>query len=653
MDNENFPLIEPVFASHVQNDYHALYVQAIKECIRKVLPRDFFCGVQRESVMDVRNRLLTHLPIIKSIPCSQKPENLSFFMLSRCRPNVFKFFFDMFSGWLLPGKRLNVTMLYSADFRFPEFGNDVYTICEILTTVKNPIDLSEINVNLPIIEMEARLGIESEYFAQRILEIKGLTADEKIATIQEYVARLIRRLPKQFERDIFTEVQHVMVICPDDFKGKRDPKLLSRIICTHYSFRRELLELIREAPERRHLRLRIFRSKVRDGEEVKDVLSVLVGINFLQDKEVFDEQHLLKAIQDHFFAVSSVKNSFFANQRGHEHITTVYLEVEKNNGESFSLDDIKLLRKELVVDLRDRIGYLMHPVFMPRNEEEIMRNVLTLSSQIKYIRDFPQVFISFDEQTHAHLFFTVILVRILAPGCNSIQMLFHEYASPMEYIHDRSKMVGMTRKKYVKEATVFRVKIVKQDFIRQDHSIDLYKAREAVVDELTRIIGPFRDFNGGMISKQNELLCALRELLASEGVRYNDLLLEKFFYSLSPVIMRTVLEPEALKILFKMLLKAFSRDSFDSDESTLEFYKTPNYIFVMIINRDSQLTDRLDKEVNRLIKQPTSVASSSVQAQDVSCVGYIYRCDEETSREQFCSLISKVLEKPVLSGGSV
>ena len=73
----------------------------------------------------------------------------------------------------------------------------------------------------------------------------------------------------------------------------------------------------------------------------------------------------------------------------------------------------------------------------------------------------------------------------------------------------------------------------------------------------------------------------------------------------------------------------------------------------MIINRDSQLTDRLDKEVNRLIKQPTSVASSSVQAQDVSCVGYIYRCDEETSREQFCSLISKVLEKPVLSGGSV
>ena len=55
----------------------------------------------------------------------------------------------------------------------------------------------------------------------------------------------------------------------------------------------------------------------------------------------------------------------------------------------------------------------MPPVFMPRNEEEIMRNIVSLSDQIKYLRDIPQVFITFDEQTTANLFFTIIMVRLL------------------------------------------------------------------------------------------------------------------------------------------------------------------------------------------------------------------------------------------------
>ena len=59
---------------------------------------------------------------------------------------------------------------------------------------------------------------------------------------------------------------------------------------------------------------------------------------------------------------------------------------------------------------------------------------------------------------------------------------------------------------------------------------------QVVVSELSRILGEFRDFNGGMISKQNELLTDVRAHLENKGIRYNEIHLENFFYSLAPVI---------------------------------------------------------------------------------------------------------------------
>ena len=52
----------------------------------------------------------------------------------------------------------------------------------------------------------------------RILEIKGLSADEKTALVQEHVAHLAKRLPHEFDEDVMTELQHVLMICRDDFK---------------------------------------------------------------------------------------------------------------------------------------------------------------------------------------------------------------------------------------------------------------------------------------------------------------------------------------------------------------------------------------------------------------------------------------------------
>ena len=117
------------------------------------------------------------------------------------------------------------------------------------------------------------------------------------------------------------------------------------------------------------------------------------------------------------------------------------------------------MRRELANNIQNRIEYRLHNVFMPRNEEEVMRNILTLANQIKFVRDFPQVLINFDEQAYAHLYFTVILARLSNQTGPSVVDLFKQAETSVEYLHDRTKIVGHVRKKYPKRGNRISSKI--------------------------------------------------------------------------------------------------------------------------------------------------------------------------------------------------
>lgn len=631
IDSETLPEICTLYDLPQENLNSPLYRQAILHMLEKILPAPW---------NEIKNQFQDMLPILSSAPCQEAPGHFSFYVLTRNRTNTFKFFFDMIGNWLVPGKRLNLVLTYAADFRIPEMGSGSYTICEVMIHVESQEELEQINSNLPIIETEIRLGMKSIYYARRIMEIKGLTADAKTAMIQEYVAYLVTRLPKYFDYDVLTEMQHVLVLCRDDFKAARDSHHLSRLISIQYLFRRELREAVKRSGEKRHLQLKLFKANV----GTKRVLGMVVGVNFLRDKEVFEKRHMLHAIQNLIPNVEAVENSFFNNRRGTENISTLYLELEKTDGSEFTSQEIRLLRRELPNDLKDRIEHLMPPVFMPRNEEEIMRNILSLSSQIKYMRDIPQVFISFDEQTHTNLFFTVIVVRLVKPGTCSMQEMFKSSGTFLEYIHDRCKPVGYLRKKYTKEATVFRVKLSKEEFWRRDHSIDLYKARQTVCLELLRMIGEFRDYNGGMISKQNEVLAEVKRQLGGE-VRYNELLLDNFFYSLTPVIMRTLLEPEVLCTVFMMLLELIEEGGLEGDSYRLMTKFDHHFVYLLIKSDDRTIKDEITRTINKFHLHSSELANAYVHVYDMHYLGYIYRCDHPYKQHQFSQMIQSTLNK--------
>ncbi len=641
-----FPRISTELDIETDNRNHHHYSQIVSNTLRQILPAEFIQSYRDHPLEkeELQEHFQSLLPFTDWKPEESAPSNMSFYLISRYRPNAFKFFFEMISRWLIPGKRLNVLSMFASDFCIPEFGGQVYTMCEFVIRIENLEELEEIKRNLPIIESEVRLGVVSSYYARRILEVKGLSNDEKTAMIQEYIAWVTARWPHHFSFDVFTEMQHVLVMCRDEFKFQRSVKHLSRLIGVQYLFRKDLRNKVREQPGKRHLNLKLFQCKLLSQDPEKRVLGVLVAVNFLRDKEVFEETHLIKAIQNYVPEATMVENSSFFNRRGAEPICTLYLEIEKPNGELFTGSEISTLRKELPKELGERVEHLMQPVFMPRNEEEIMRNILTLGNQIKYLRDIPQVFINFDEQTHHHLFFNVIIVRVLKEGDLSVEEEFKHSDSFVEYIQDRTKTIGFLRKKYPKEATVCRLKLPKEQFLRRDHSIDLYKARQAVINEVANVLGEVRDYNGGMISKQNELLASVRELLKGT-VNYNDLLLENFFYSLNPVIMRTVLEPEAFKSLFIMLLESISDGFFNEESYAMKVRAEPHFVYVMIAAENIEVEELISKELAQLNLSQSSLAMARVYVYDIPYLGYIFRSDNPQKQRKFCISIQHAVEK--------
>lgn len=650
LDKYGIPRIETQF-DQVENAKTAkLYSEIIHDTLLKMLPEEFFIekGDDLEVFDDVKKQFHDMLPLLSSsILKPGIPGIISFYLLSKYRANSFKFFFEMMSSWLVPGKRLNVQVFYAVDFTLPDISDDVYTLCEVMIHVDNAAVMDVIQRNLPIIGMEVRLGAKSAYYARRILEVKGFSLDEKTVLIQGHMAHLIQRLPQTFDNDLLTEMQHVIVICRDDFREAREAVYLSRIISVQYLFRKELRELVKTEPEKRHLCLKLFRSKQRIFDTVKPVVGILVGINFIKDKEIFEEKHLLKAVQNYVTNVEAVSGSFFVNRRGTENICTLYLEIMKSEGQVITDEEMQRVRNELPNDLKDRIEHMLHPVFMARNEEEVMRNILSLSNQIKFLRDIPQMFISFDEQDHQNLIFMVIIVRVVTPKSIPLQELLKSCEPKFSFAYDRTKIVGYLRKKYPKEADVFRVKMKKDQFLRGDNTIDLNKARELLVLSLTKSIGEIRDFNGGMITKQNELLCAVRNLVSDQN-RHSDLLLENFFYSLTPIVMRTVLDPIALKHLFLMLLDMLE-ERFNANDYAFRVQRELDTVYVIIKSKSAAVKEILTESLNRLNLGATELATAFVTSSDTPFIGYIYRSDDPYKQEHFCQSIHYALEgiKPV------
>src|SRR3989344_2888468 len=536
------------------------YRDGAQDLIQKLVPLDLLEPSSTGLALQ-RARFADMLPLIRWSDLSKAPCSLSVLLLCKYRLNACNFFYDMICRWLLPQRRVNVELFFASDVRLPHLSDDLLSVAEVVVYLKSASEVEEVKRSLHAIETEIRLGIVSNYHARRILEFKGLSTDGKTAMIQEKIGSLIQSHSKDFDQGIFSQMQQFLVNCPEDFKTIRDYHHISRIISNLHSLRKLLKQNTDSLPTKRHVILKFLKTRLHfSKDKEKPVLGILAGLNFLREHELFEKEHLISAIQQQLPFARLVEGSSFADPTREASLQTVYVEIEKIDGSDFSLDEIQQLRSALPEQLKGYIEQLTHPIFMPRNEEEVLRNIMALSRQLRFVHDLPQVIISFDEPRGSDLCFTVILLRAGLEGAPSIQELFAKSQSELKYIPDRVRKLGAMRRKYVKEATVFRTVVSSERFLRSDGSVDLYKARQYIYNQLLEALGEFRDYNGGMILKQNEQLTALKNSLGKVAAAH-PILVEQFFHALMPMEVRTSLETEPLKQLFLMLLSSTKSES--------------------------------------------------------------------------------------------
>jgi len=613
--------------------YYAHYEEIILGILGKLLGK-FLVSTPLEEV------LLRELPLMQASDVVKMPCHISLYLLCKRRGSAGKFFLDMMTKWLVPGKLISAPLYFASDFQFSQISETYYTLVEIQVPAEREVDCAMILRNFSILMQEIKLGVSSTYHAHRVLEMRGLSGSEKVGLVQEQIARLIERFPHRFDYDIFSMMQECFVVSREEFKRIRECAHLVRVISSLYLLRKTLLLRVEKMPQKRQVAVCFKQGRLHLPLGTKEVLGVVVGLNFVRENEVFAKKHLVKAIQTLLPHVRAIEDSYLQIEEPDSPIHLLYLEIEKVDKEMFSSQEIRLLKQELSDHLKGRVEYLLRPVFMPRNEEEVMRNIIVLSQQLKYVKDLPQVIISFDEQTDKSLAFTVIMARVLDEYAFPLLQMIKKCNPEYEVVVERERVVGMIRNRYAKEAVVLRIGLPSTPFLREDDSLDLYAARREVLAEVQRAFGEVRDFNGGMISKQAEAFLVLRKSLGGVAFQHK-LLLENFFHSLYPIEARSTLNPRILKQMFLMLIETGKKKE---RRYALSSYSEDVYTAVLIDFYELGLKQRALDKVHALGISSRKLIQLHLQTVDGVHLGYIYLEHDEEKRKLFLQAVQSALD---------
>ncbi len=554
-----------------------------------------------------------------------------------------RFVYDMLAKWLIPGKQLNISFHLALDFKFTGNLSHQYIMTQLNIEVDNEADMYLIKKNIPRASKEIEEGISSYDRRIHILENKNLALDDQVNLIQDRITHLMEKKPTYFDRKLYREMQHFLILSTEAFKVVRSVRHLTRVICWHYLFRRSLGYVKNPSNFKRLLKVRLMPTSLHIPYQPQNVLGIVIGLSYLRENESFGLDQIEKAIKFCLPEVEILRDSFLSSQKGAFDVPIFYLEIKKTASQPFYQEELTKLKTLLPIEFKDRIEQLMNPIFMPRNEEEIMRNILNLNKQLHSIDDIPQIIIQFDKQDETHIVFMVILLRVVKVDEESVQEICSKYQFAYEYIPESIKIVGKLKKRYSKEANVFYVRLSKEGFLRKDHSLDLYKARQSVLAELYRVFKDVRDYNGGMIAKESEVFSIFKERLRMQG-HFSEVLLENFFYSLSPVIIRSIISLDLLSTSFQFFLDLLEDERPTTDGYLIRFIYQPHYIFVNIAAVDATFKNVIAEALDRLKIPRLQLIKSFLQIEQTFYFTLVYQSDRLDDRKIFCDLLGKTMK---------
>ncbi len=677
------PLIQTSFPS-ANNEELSVLLSTAEKLILEMIPEiDRYTmegSFSQESLSASFIRLSKEIPLIRYSVIAGQPSGLILKILCQgdFTEGASKHISDVFSRWLIPGKRIANGAGIGLQFSFCRFPQKQFYFRQEFFQFEKPTDLSLALRGIPSLIEETRINILAAYQARYLGSLKSLTPEqrsqltrenasayfnnahasikrtatsrtnlflsqlleeEKLGIVKENMHQLMHARPQDFDTDIFREMSDFTSRLRNPFTSTRDPRHISRLVAFHYLFKKTLLQLIQEAPNERHLSIKLVKAQL---NAANPVIGILIGMNLLRESEQFDRKHLLSAIQSCLPHSTAVADSYIVD-RQEETLRIFYLEVQKPKNSPFTLQEIRGLRELLPERLKRRVQNVIHPIFMPRNEEEVLRTIVILSKQMKYLRDLPHLTIHYEKQSDSEITFLIVSVRILKETDLPFKELLQSCPLSLRILIDEIRSAGSLKRRFPKEAVVFRAMLDKSPFFRKDFSLDLKRARQKVAAELRLLFGDFRDFNGGMIHKQDEALELLRKTIGTSAI-HHEILLENFFYSLRPGIMQTILPPELLRSLFNMLLEVLDEDLAQKSFS-LKISGEGKYFLAMIGAAAPTFKEEVMSAISLLRIPSYDLTTSFLQSQENATLGYCLRTENLERRSQFQQTILDAMLK--------
>ncbi|NGX49221.1 MAG: hypothetical protein K940chlam5_00817 [Candidatus Anoxychlamydiales bacterium] len=659
--------ITPVFSPPSNYDLRDFenFINSTQNQIKYIIPKNILDGFNSAKTKDeIRNAFIkmnVSLPYILHSNINEKklPYSISFsfFSFSDLAAGISRFIFDMLNKWLTLANPIDINANRSIKFKFKNFAQKTYYLSEYFINVSNEKEKSLVKRNIKSFIDEMKLIIMSANYAKDISSsmpsknressdhishyISKFSEEKKLHEIKENLAFLMYKSPKIFDNDIFDSLHLTSLIFKGDFTTIRNPKHVSRIIAFSYFFKKSINQIKSQIQtSKRYVKLKILKTNL--STQKKPILGILIVMDLLYENEYFEKSYILESISQITKDFRYIKSSFITDRRDPK-ILSYYLEIEKKELNYFSLKEINDLKRKLSLAFISKMKKLINPIYLPRNEEEILRNIIILTKQLNYVKDIPQVIISFDKQSSKEISFRVILLRLLKKDSPSLKELFSYSKTLLKFSLDDTKIVDLLKRKHPKEANVFRLSLNKFDFLRRDHSIDLRKARQKIFTELTNILGNFRDFNGGLLSKQLDAMENLKKIMPSSK-KSSDFILEEFFYSIKPAVQQTIVDAKILKKLFLMFRKTLKKE-FKNSNFLIDTKTEKNLFYIMLKTPFTKIKDDIILAVKKLKFKSFEILSSSIDRNDQKTLGFVLISKDSTKKDLLYKTIIKEIEK--------
>ncbi|MGE5196310.1 MAG: hypothetical protein ACM3JI_03155, partial [Anaerolineae bacterium] len=235
-------------------------------------------------------------------------------------------------------------------FSLPQMSSQDFFVAEVKICAEHHDHFSTIKQCLPILEKEIVMcaalqeDLSSIHFSG---SNTGFSLSIAFKALQKYPSHLGRDLLKDFAR--------FSALTEETFRTSRPPRHLVRIVCSHYLMQKSLARAFNFFSNQIHFRFRFKRIHLSFAEGTKPVLAILIGVSLPDSHEHFAESFLVGAIQRFFPDARVIQDSFYVNHKPQTNLWLLYFEVEKKSGACFSIEDIRLLEKNLSEELKRQI----------------------------------------------------------------------------------------------------------------------------------------------------------------------------------------------------------------------------------------------------------------------------------------------------------